>query len=378
MDCENKTNPNYLDRIDPSKKSSSVHHTLIDRDKVTAEKQRAISTHTFTTAELLTGLSNVVSISIPWCKGVLRSPSSREMQSLSVCLFPVATQYLLRDRAHQSATSEFWAKLDHGKSTVTAALCQLKSLKAASLETVQGAKISLARADFETASRHYALVDCVGPNDHIKSMIVGAAPMTGAILVVSAVEGPMPETADQISSDIGVGSIVVYLNKCDLVKDEDLLELVEIEVRELLLRFNFPGDSLPVIRGSAKSAMEGSEEASILGLVNALDASIPLEVPPTSTNSRLSFMFRGYMLTQDEGGRHTPFFRGYRPFFSIGAQKLEGEIALPETVESVFPGNNFTAEARFVVPVEITKGLRFTICGSDSKVIIIGVVISSD
>lgn len=271
-------------------------------------------------------------------------------------------------------------QLDHGKSTVTAALCQLKSLKASSLETVQGAKISLARADFETASRHYALVDCVGPNDHIKNMIVGAAPMTDAILVVSAVEGPMPETVDQISiaSDIGVGSIVVYLNKCDLVTDEDQLELVEMQVRELLLQFNFPGDSLPVIRGSAKSAMEGSEEASILGLVNALDASIQLEVPPTSTNSRLSFMFRGYMLTQDEGGRHTPFFRGYRPFFSIGAQKLEGEIALPETVESVFPGNNFTAEARFVAPVEITKGLRFTICGSDSKVIIIGVVISSD
>jgi elongation factor Tu len=309
--------------------------------------------------------------------------------------------------------------------------------------------------EYETANRHYAHVDCPGHADYIKNMITGAAQMDGAILVVSAADGPMPQTREHVllARQVEVPSMVVFLNKVDMVDDEELLDLVELEVRELLSRYEFPGDEVPVIRGSALQALEGTESgvASILELMEAVDSYIPTPPRPvdqpflmpiedvfgikgrgTVTTGRIerglvkvgetveiigvrdtrstvvtgvemfkklldqgeagdnvgtllrgiertdvergmvlakpgsikphtAFKAQVYVLTKDEGGRHTPFFNGYRPQFYLRTTDVTGEIKLPEGVEMVMPGDNIEMDVTLIAPIAIEPGLRFAI-----------------
>ena len=337
--------------------------------------------------------------------------------------------------------------VDHGKTTLTAAICTVLATKfggeakaydqidAAPEEKARGITINTAHVEYETEHRHYAHVDCPGHADYVKNMITGAAQMDGAILVVSAADGPMPQTREHIllARQVGVPYIIVYLNKCDMVDDPELLELVEMEVRELLSNYNFPGDDIPIIKGSAKLALEGDKgelgEQSIMKLAETLDSYIPtperaLDQPflmpiedvfsisgrgtvvtgrvergiihvgdeieivgirPTSKTTctgvemfrklldqgeagdNIGVLLRGtkreevergqvlakpgsitphtkfsaevYVLTKEEGGRHTPFFKGYRPQFYFRTTDVTGTIELPEGVEMVMPGD---------------------------------------
>ena len=340
--------------------------------------------------------------------------------------------------------------VDHGKTTLTAAICTVLATKfggeakaydqidAAPEEKARGITINTAHVEYETEHRHYAHVDCPGHADYVKNMITGAAQMDGAILVVSAADGPMPQTREHIllARQVGVPYIIVYLNKCDMVDDPELLELVEMEVRELLSNYNFPGDDIPIIKGSAKLALEGDKgelgEQSIMKLAETLDSYIPtperaLDQPflmpiedvfsisgrgtvvtgrvergiirvgdeieivgirPTSKTTctgvemfrklldegeagdNIGVLLRGtkreevergqvlakpgsitphtkfaaevYVLTKEEGGRHTPFFKGYRPQFYFRTTDVTGTIELPEGVEMVMPGDNIS------------------------------------
>lgn len=359
--------------------------------------------------------------------------------------------------------------VDHGKTTLTAALCTILASKfggeakaydqidAAPEEKARGITINTAHVEYETAERHYAHVDCPGHADYVKNMITGAAQMDGAILVVSAADGPMPQTREHIllARQVGVPYIIVYLNKCDMVDDPELLELVEMEVRELLNNYNFPGDDIPIIKGSAKLALEGDKgelgEQSIMKLAETLDAYIPtpvraLDQPflmpiedvfsisgrgtvvtgrvergiihvgdeieivgirPTSKTTctgvemfrklldegeagdNIGVLLRGtkreevergqvlakpgsitphtkfsgevYVLTKEEGGRHTPFFKGYRPQFYFRTTDVTGTIELPEGVEMVMPGDNVTMTVQLIAPIAMQEGLRFAI-----------------
>ena len=357
--------------------------------------------------------------------------------------------------------------VDHGKTTTTAAISKVLSDKgwakkvdfdqidAAPEEKERGITINTAHIEYETEKRHYAHVDCPGHADYVKNMITGAAQMDGAILVVSAADGPMPQTREHIllSRQVGVPYIVVYLNKSDMVEDEELLELVEMEVRELLTEYGFPGDDIPVIRGSSLGALNGEQKwvDQILALMEAVDNYIPtperavdqpflmpiedvftitgrgtvvtgrvergivkvgeeIEIvgikPTTKTTctgvemfrklldqgqagDNIGVLLRGtkkeevergqvlakpgsihphtnfkgevYVLTKDEGGRHTPFFTGYRPQFYFRTTDITGAVTLPDGVEMVMPGDNITMTVELIHPIAMEQGLRFAI-----------------
>ena len=357
--------------------------------------------------------------------------------------------------------------VDHGKTTLTAAITNVlsqennasfrsfDSIDNAPEERARGITIAIAHVEYETANRHYAHVDCPGHADYIKNMITGAAQMDGAVLVVSAPDGPMPQTREHIllARQVQVPSIVVALNKVDMMDDEELLELVELEVRELLDTYDFPGDDTPIVRVSGLKALEGDPEAmaQVRDLVQTMDEHIPqptrerdrpfmmpiedvfgikgrgtvvtgrvergqlnvgqeveiirsgdvrktvatgLEMfhkmmDTTEAGDAVGVLLRGvdrdevergqvlaapgtvrpikqakaevYILSQSEGGRHTPFFTGYKPQFYIRTSDITGEIALPEGVEMVMPGDNITMTVSLIAPVAIEENLRFAI-----------------
>jgi elongation factor Tu len=359
--------------------------------------------------------------------------------------------------------------VDHGKTTLTAAITTVLSMKfggeakkydeidAAPEEKARGITINTAHVEYETSARHYAHVDCPGHADYVKNMITGAAQMDGAILVVSAADGPMPQTREHIllARQVGVPYIIVFMNKCDMVDDEELLELVEMEVRELLSKYEFPGDDIPIVKGSALKALEGDKgelgEAAIMKLADALDSYIPtperaidgaflmpiedvfsisgrgtvvtgriergivkvgdeIEIvgikattkttctgvemfrklldqgqagdnvgvllrgtkreevergqvlaKPGSINPHTKFEAEVYVLSKEEGGRHTPFFNGYRPQFYFRTTDVTGSVDLPEGVEMVMPGDNVKMSVALIAPIAMEQGLRFAI-----------------
>ena len=359
--------------------------------------------------------------------------------------------------------------VDHGKTTLTAAIATVLSkhfggeardysqIDNAPEEKARGITINTSHVEYETATRHYAHVDCPGHADYVKNMITGAAQMDGAILVCSAADGPMPQTREHIllARQVGVPYIIVFLNKCDMVDDEELLELVEMEVRELLDKYDFPGDDTPIIRGSAKLALEGDQsdkgEPAILKLAEALDTYIPtperavdgafampvedvfsisgrgtvvtgriergiikvgeeIEIvgikdtvktictgvemfrklldqgqagdnvglllrgtkredvergqvlcKPGSIKPHTQFTSEVYVLSKDEGGRHTPFFNNYRPQFYFRTTDVTGSIELPEGKEMVMPGDNVSITVKLIAPIAMEEGLRFAI-----------------
>ena len=339
--------------------------------------------------------------------------------------------------------------VDHGKTTLTAAITKCLSEKGmakfedyadidkAPEERERGITINTAHVEYETEKRHYAHVDCPGHADYVKNMITGAAQMDGAILVVSAADGPMPQTREHIllARQVGVPAIVVFLNKVDQVDDPELLELVEMEVRELLSSYEFPGDDIPVVAGSALKALEGDDamKAKIYELMDAVDEYIPtptrdtdntgrvergelklndtveivgLQDEPKSTvvtgiemfrkmldsavagdnigallrgvdrkeiergqvlakpgtiNPHTKFKAQVYVLTKEEGGRHTPFFTNYRPQFYFRTTDVTGVVRLPEGTEMVMPGDNVEMDVELITPIAIEEGLRFAI-----------------
>ena len=359
--------------------------------------------------------------------------------------------------------------VDHGKTTLTAAITKILAeaggaeftaydeIDKAPEEKARGITIATAHVEYETENRHYAHVDCPGHADYIKNMITGAAQMDGAVLVVSAADGPMPQTREHIllARQVGVPKIVVYLNKVDQVDDPELLELVELEVRELLSKYDFPGDDIPIVAGSALKALEGDEgetgKGSVLKLMEAIDSYIPTpdrpkDLPflmpiedvfsisgrgtvttgrvergvvnvgdeveivgvkettktvctgvemfrklldqgeagdnigallrgtkreevergqvlakPGSITPHTKFKAEAYILTKDEGGRHTPFFTNYRPQFYFRTTDVTGMVNLPEGTEMIMPGDNVTMSVELIVPIAMDQGLRFAI-----------------
>lgn len=357
--------------------------------------------------------------------------------------------------------------VDHGKTTLTAAITQtlakqglaqakkFEDIDNAPEERARGVTINITHVEYETASRHYAHIDAPGHADYVKNMITGAAQMDGAILVVSAPDGPMPQTREHIllARQVGVPAIVVFLNKVDMVEDKELLDLVEMEVRELLTKYQYPGDKTPIIKGAALKALEGDGEAQaqIMELMKAVDEFIPtpqraIDKPflmpiedvfsikgrgtvvtgriergivkvndtieivgiretkqtvvtgvemfrksldegqagdnvgvllrgiekndvergqvlakPGSITPHKKFAAEVYVLTKEEGGRHTPFFTGYRPQFYIRTTDVTGQVVLPSGVEMVMPGDNTQMQAELIVPVALEEGMRFAI-----------------
>ncbi len=359
--------------------------------------------------------------------------------------------------------------VDHGKTSLTAAITKILAksggasytaydqIDKAPEEKARGITISTAHVEYETAKRHYAHVDCPGHADYVKNMITGAAQMDGAILVVSAADGPMPQTREHIllARQVGVPALVVYMNKVDMVDDPELLDLVELEVRELLSKYDFPGDKIPIVRGSALMALEDKDpklgEQSILELMKAVDEHIPqphrpkdqpflmpvedvfsisgrgtvvtgriergivkvgeeIEIigirpttkttvtgvemfrklldsgeagdnvgcllrgveregvergqvlaKPGSVTPHTNFQAEAYILTKEEGGRHTPFFTNYRPQFYFRTTDVTGIVKLPEGTEMVMPGDNVSIEVELIVPIAMEEKLRFAI-----------------
>ena len=359
--------------------------------------------------------------------------------------------------------------VDHGKTTLTAAITSVLSkqfggeargydqIDNAPEEKARGITINTSHVEYETKARHYAHVDCPGHADYVKNMITGAAQMDGAILVVSAADGPMPQTREHIllARQVGVPYIIVFMNKCDMVDDEELLELVEMEVRELLSKYEFPGDDIPIIKGSALKALEGDAgelgEQAIMKLAAALDTYIPtperaidgtflmpiedvfsisgrgtvvtgriergvvkvgeeieiIGIKPTvkttctgvemfrklldqgQAGDNVGILLRGtkredvergqvlakpgsilphtkfecevYVLSKDEGGRHTPFFNNYRPQFYFRTTDVTGSVTLPEGTEMVMPGDNVKMTVQLIAPIAMEQGLRFAI-----------------
>ena len=359
--------------------------------------------------------------------------------------------------------------VDHGKTTLTAAITKILAesggaeftaydeIDKAPEEKARGITIATAHVEYETENRHYAHVDCPGHADYIKNMITGAAQMDGAVLVVSAADGPMPQTREHIllARQVGVPAIVVYLNKVDQVDDPELLELVELEVRELLSKYDFPGDDIPIVSGSALKALEGDEgetgKGSVLKLLEAIDSYIPTpdrpkDLPflmpiedvfsisgrgtvttgrvergvvnvgdeveivgikettktvctgvemfrklldqgeagdnigallrgtkreevergqvlakPGSITPHTKFKAEAYILSKDEGGRHTPFFTNYRPQFYFRTTDVTGMVELPDGIEMIMPGDNVTMSVELIVPIAMDQGLRFAI-----------------
>jgi len=379
----------------------------------------------------------------------------------------MAKEKFVRNKTHVNIGTI--GHVDHGKTTLTAAITTVLSKKGlatakgyadidnAPEERERGVTINTSHVEYQTEKRHYAHVDCPGHADYIKNMVTGAAQMDGAILVVSAADGPMPQTREHIllARQVGVPFIVVFLNKCDMVDDKELLELVEVEVRDLLTKYGFPGDKTPVVKGSATKALEGDTseigESSILKLMEAVDAYIPdpkrdvdkdflmavedvflitgrgtvatgrvergrvkvgdtVEIvgikptretvvtgvemfrkllddaqagdnigallrgvdkkdiergqvlaKPKSINPHKKFKAEVYVLTKEEGGRHTPFFNGYKPQFFFRTTDVTGSVNLPAGVEMCMPGDNITMDIELIVPVAMEKELRFAI-----------------
>jgi len=392
----------------------------------------------------------------------------------------MAKEAFLRDKPHVNIGTI--GHIDHGKTSLTAAITKVQAerglgsfmaydqIDKAPEEKARGITINTSHVEYQTASRHYAHVDCPGHADYIKNMITGAAQMDGGILVVAATDGPMPQTREHVllARQVNVPSIVVYLNKCDIA-DPDLLELVEMEIRELLTKYGFPGDDTPIIRGSATKALEGDTgeygTQSIAKLMDAVDSFIPLPVrdadkpflmpvegvvaisgrgtvatgrvergklkkmteveivgfgptrkttvtdiemfrkllDETTAGDNVGLLLRGieketiergmvivapgsvkahkkfkasiYVLSKDEGGRHKPFFKGYRPQFYFRTTDVTGEIFLPEGVEMVMPGDNVNIEVELGTPIAIEKELRFAV-REGGKTIASGVVAS--
>jgi elongation factor Tu len=359
--------------------------------------------------------------------------------------------------------------VDHGKTTLTAAITKVMAetyggsavdfanIDKAPEERERGITISTAHVEYESAARHYAHVDCPGHADYVKNMITGAAQMDGAILVVNAADGPMPQTREHIllARQVGVPALVVYMNKVDQVDDEEILELVELEVRELLSSYDFDGDNIPIIKGSALAALEGRDDNigkdSVIALIEAVDAHIPqpdrpIDKPflmpiedvfsisgrgtvvtgrietgivnvgeeveivgikdtrkttvtgvemfrklldrgeagdnvgalirgvareevergqvlckPGTVKPHTEFSAEVYVLSKDEGGRHTPFFANYRPQFYFRTTDVTGEVILPEGTEMVMPGDNVTIGVKLIAPIAMDEGLRFAI-----------------
>ena len=376
----------------------------------------------------------------------------------------MATEVFQRTKPHVNVGTI--GHVDHGKTTLTAAICtvlaktgqaharKFEEIDNAPEEKARGITIATSHQEYESASRHYAHVDCPGHADYVKNMITGAAQMDAAILVVSAADGPMPQTREHIllASLVGVKQIVVFLNKVDMA-DEDLLELVELEIRDLLSKYGFPGDETPIIRGSALKALEGDAtyEKQILELINTLDTYVPepirdidkpllmsvedvfsikgrgtvatgridrgtvktgdtveiVGIRPTKTvtvtgvqmfhkelergqsGDNLGLLLRGiertdiergqviakpgsitphtdfesevYILTKEEGGRHTPFFKGYKPQFYVSTTDVTGEVELPADVEMVMPGDTIKMVVKLIVAVAMEDGTRFAI-----------------
>ncbi|KSD38529.1 elongation factor Tu [Pseudomonas aeruginosa] len=300
--------------------------------------------------------------------------------------------------------------VDHGKTTLTAALTKVCSdtwggsarafdqIDNAPEEKARGITINTSHVEYDSAVRHYAHVDCPGHADYVKNMITGAAQMDGAILVCSAADGPMPQTREHIllSRQVGVPYIVVFLNKADMVDDAELLELVEMEVRDLLNTYDFPGDDTPIIIGSALMALEGKDDngigvSAVQKLVETLDSYIPEPVRAIDQpflmpiEDVFSISGRGTVVTgrvergiikvqeeveivgikattkTEEGGRHTPFFKGYRPQFYFRTTDVTGNCELPEGVEMVMPGDNIKMVVTLIAPIAMEDGLRFAI-----------------
>jgi elongation factor Tu len=377
----------------------------------------------------------------------------------------MAKEKFVRNKPHVNVGTI--GHVDHGKTTLTAAITlylsksggakfeSFDSIDNAPEEKERGITIATAHVEYETANRHYAHVDCPGHADYVKNMITGAAQMDGAILVVSAADGPMPQTREHIllARQVGVPAMVVFLNKADLVDDDELLELVEMEVRELLEEYEFPGDEIPIVTGSALKALNGEPEGekTIQELMDAVDSYIPLPerstdkpfllpvedvfsisgrgtvatgriergvvkvgekiervgiretitttctgvemfrklldsgeagdnvgillrgmakdeiergmvlAKPKSITPHTKFTAETYVLTKDEGGRHKPFFSGYRPQFYFRTTDVTGSITLPDGVEMVMPGDNVTISAELITPIAMEKGLRYAI-----------------
>src|SRR6266498_799943 len=321
--------------------------------------------------------------------------------------------------------------IDHGKTTLTSAITKVLHTKYSGVavrdfgtidnapeERERGITIAVAHVEYETAQRHYAHIDCPGHADYIKNMITGAAQMDGAILVVAANDGPMPQTREHVllARQVNVPYLVVFMNKVDMVEDPEILDLVELEVRELLKKYQFPGDEIPVVRGSALAAMEKPEDAKaaecIWKLMEAVDGYIPTPVrvvdkpflmpiediftitgrgtvvkgrvgdnigallggidkdevergqvlaKPGSILPHRRFKAEVYVLTKDEGGRHTPFFNGYRPQFYFRTTDVTGVCTMPAGVEMVMPGDNVTMAIELITPGAMEKELRFAI-----------------
>ena len=379
----------------------------------------------------------------------------------------MAKQKFARNKPHLNIGTI--GHVDHGKTSLTAAITKVLAetggatftaydqIDKAPEEKARGITISTSHVEYETAKRHYAHVDCPGHADYVKNMITGAAQMDGAILVVSAADGPMPQTREHIllARQVGVPALVVYMNKVDLLDDPELLELVELEIRELLSKYDFPGDDIPIVKGSAKIALDDGDKelgrASILKLMEAVDASIPLpERPrdqpflmpiedvfsisgrgtvvtgriergvikvgeeveivgikptvksivtgvemfrklldqgeagdnvgcllrgidreavergqvlckPGSVTPHTRFKAEAYILTKEEGGRHTPFFTNYRPQFYFRTTDVTGVVSLPEGTEMVMPGDNVSMDVELIVPIAMEEKLRFAI-----------------
>ena len=377
----------------------------------------------------------------------------------------MAKEIFKRDKEHVNIGTI--GHVDHGKTTLTAAITTVLSKKGggtaikydqidkAPEEKARGITISTSHVEYETEKRHYAHVDCPGHADYVKNMITGAAQMDGAILVVSAADGPMPQTREHIllARQVGVPAVVVFLNKCDQVDDKELLDLVEMEVRELLTEYKFPGDKIPIVKGSALKALEGDAEAEkgILELMAQVDTYVPcpkrdIDKPflmpvedvfsisgrgtvatgrvergqikigteveivgvrqtsktvvtgvemfrkqldrgqagdnaglllrgiektdiergqvlaaPGSIKPHKKFKCECYVLKKEEGGRHTPFFKGYRPQFYFRTTDVTGSVQLPAKAEMVMPGDNVNLEVELIVPIAMEKGLRFAV-----------------
>ena len=379
----------------------------------------------------------------------------------------MAKEKFVRDKPHLNVGTI--GHVDHGKTTLTASISEVLSKKGlaegvrfdqidkAPEEKERGITIAIAHIEYQTEARHYAHVDCPGHADYVKNMITGAAQMDGAIIVVSASDGPMPQTREHIllARQVGVPKIVVFMNKCDMVDDDELLDLVEMEIRELLTKYEYPGDDVPVIRGSALQALENPEDEAkakpIWDLMGALDTYFPIPdrpvdkdflmpiedifsisgrgtvatgrietgvikvgeeveivgfrdtqtttitgvemfrkllddgqagdnvglllrgtkrdeiergqciVKPKSITPHKKFKAEVYVLSKDEGGRHTPFFTNYRPQFYFRTTDVTGVCSLPKGIEMVMPGDNVTMEIELITPVAMDKGLKFAI-----------------
>ena len=327
----------------------------------------------------------------------------------------MAKETFKRDKPHVNVGTI--GHVDHGKTTLTAGITKVLEMDGkaafhgygdidnAPEERERGITIATAHVEYQSETRHYAHVDCPGHADYVKNMITGAAQMDGAVLVVSAADGPMPQTREHIllAKQVGVPYIIVYLNKVDQVDDEELLELVEMEVRELLSQYDFPGDDTPIIRGSALDiekceSKDPNDPAykSIHELINALDTYIPqpereIDKPylmpvedvfsisgrgtvatgriergqvickPSSITPHTRFSGEVYVLTKDEGGRHTPFFTNYRPQFYFRTTDVTGVVNLPEGVEMVMPGDHITISVELITSIAMEPGLRFAI-----------------